>query len=579
VTELGIRMARSLQAGGVSASAKHFAVYSEPKGGRDGAARADPHVSPRAMERLHMRPWERLVRETALRGVMSSYNDYDGIPITGGSEFLIDRLRHQWGFRGYVVSDSEAVEFLHTKHAVVANYADAAAMFVREGGNVRTNFTPPDATILALRAKIAQGLLSMDVIDRRVRDVLRVKFTSGLFDRPYVADPSRASEVLRAPAHQELALEAARRSLVLLKNEGGLLPLPKNLGRVLVCGPTATVTETSHDRYGSTAGPVVSPLEGVRAHLAGTGTEVLFAPGVSVVDPRWPVSEILPEPLSPAESRQIEEAVALAETADAIIVFLGDSNATIGEAKSRTSLDLPGRQVDLIRALLRTGRPIVAVLTIGRPASVNLLQRDVPAILTAWFGGEAGGTAIAEVLFGDYNPGGKLPATFPRTVGQIPLNFPFKPGSQASRTRADDPNGSGNASIEGSLYPFGFGLSYTTFAYHDLQVTPSEIPPHGSITVRCRISNTGERAGDEVVQLFFRDVVSSVTTYELNLAGFERVTLQPGESREVTFAIPADALELINREGHRVVEPGTFRVHVGASSEDLRLHGSFEVVR
>ena len=231
---------------------------------------------------------------------------------------------------------------------------------------------------------------------------------------------------------------------------------------------------------------------------------------------------------------------------------------------------------NLVRALVATGRPVVAVLLTGRPATINYLQRHVPAILSAWFPGEACGTAIADALFGDFNPGGKLPVTFPRSVGQLPFNFPFKPGSHAGQGKKDDPNGFGQASIEGALYPFGFGLSYTQFAYSDLTVTPA-ITPDGVVTVTCQLTNTGPRAGDEVPQLYFRQSVSSVTTYELRLVGFERVSLAPGESKTVTFQLPARELALINRDHKLVVEPGDFLVHVGSSSTDLRLHGKFIV--
>ena len=497
VGELGIEMTRAIQSHGLVSTAKHFAVYSEPKGGRDGAARTDPHVAPREMEMLHLRPWERIVREAGLIGVMSSYNDYDGIPISGSSDFLIDRLRKQWGFNGYVISDSEAVEFLYSKHHVAATPDEAAAMFLREGGSVRTTFKAPETFILPVRRQIAAGKLSMDVIDARVRDVLRVKFIEGLFDSPYI-NPETANKEIGAPESKALALQVARESLVLLKNANHTLPLSKNLKRVLVCGPTAKMTETSFDRYGSNGGEVVSPLEGIEKLLQKSGIQLTYAQGCEVTDPRWPESELFPEPPTPAESSQIAEAVDKAKNADAVIVFVGDSNATIGESKSRTSLDLPGYQNDLVRALVKTGKPVVAVLLIGKPASINLLQRDVPAILNAGIPGEAGGNAIAEALFGDYNPGGRLPVTFPKTVGQIPFNFPFKPGSQASQSKTVDPNGFGESMAEGALYPFGFGLSYTSFEYSGLEVTPSKIPTNGEVSVSCTIKNTGDRAGDEV---------------------------------------------------------------------------------
>lgn len=573
---LGLRMSQAIRAQGLVSTAKHFAVYSEPKGGRDGNARTDPHVAPREMELLHLRPWERLVK-AGLLGVMSSYNDYDGVPISGSSEFLVDRLRKQWGFKGYVVSDSEAVEFLYTKHHVATSPEDAAAMFIREGGNVRTHFKPPETFILPVRSEIAAGRLSMEVVNERVRDVLRVKMIEGLFDAPY-GDPEAAAQQIATPEAKALALEAARQCLVLLKNEGGALPLRRDLKRLLVCGPTATMKETSLDRYGSNGGEVVSPLEGLQAFLKGAGTEVVFAQGCQITDKRWPSSELFPEPPSGPELAEILEAVEKARGSDAVVVCLGDSNDTIGESKSRTSLDLPGYQDDLVRALLKTGKPVVAVLLTGKPVSINAIQRSVPAILQAWNPGESGGTAIAEALFGETNPGGRLPVTFPKTVGQLPLNFPYKPGSHATQSKKFDPNGFGNSMAEGALYPFGFGLSYTRFTYSGLTVTPEKIPATGTVTVQCKVQNSGDRAGDEVVQLYFHQETSSVTTYELNLCGFERLRLQPGETRTVTFELPASELELINRQGRRVVEPGRFKVMLGGSSADLPLGGGFEVV-
>jgi beta-glucosidase len=577
VSEMGISMTRAMQAHGIISTAKHFAVYSEPKGGRDGNDRTDPHVTEREVEMLHLRPWERDVREGGLLGLMASYNDYDGVPIAGNSDFLIKRLRDEWGFRGYVVSDSDAVEFLYSKHHVAASADDAAAMYLREGGNVRTAFHPPETFVLPVRREIAAGKLSMDVVNDRVRDVLRVKFIEGLFDAPYV-DPAAAGAEIGAPESKAVALRAARESLVLLKNTDHALPLSKNIKRLLVCGPTAKMQETSLSRYGSNGGEVITPLDGIETLLKNSGTTVLFAQGCKATDSRWPDSELFPEPPTDAEAAQIAEAVELGKTADAIVVCLGDSDATIGEGNSRTSLDLPGYQTDLARALVKTGKPVVVVLLTGKAASINWINRYVPAVLEAWFPGESGGTAIAEALFGDYNPGGKLAVTFPRTVGQIPFNFPDKPASQVPQSKKPDASGMGNTLAEGALYPFGFGLSYTMFKYANLKISPATIPTNGEVTVSCEIKNTGDRAGDEVAQLYFHQTTSSVTTYELNLAGFERVSLQPGETKTVTFKLPASALELINRQNQRVVEPGAFKVMVGSSSTDLRLNGGFEVV-
>ena len=575
VAEMGIAMTTALHSEGIISTAKHFAVYSEPKGGRDGNARTDPHVAPREMEKFHLAPWERLVREGGLHCLMSSYNDYDGIPISGSHEFMIDRLRTQWGFRGYVVSDSWAVEYLYNKHRVAATAADAAAMFLREGGNVRTTFTPPQDFIKLVREQITQGKLAMSVVDDRVRDVLRVKFMEGLFDHPFAADPDKAAAAIHTAEAAALALEAARQSIVLLKNDKNTLPLAKKLKRILVTGPAAQMKETSYDRYGSTGGEIVTLLDGVKAAVP--GTEIVFCKGASVADAHWPESELYPEPPAGKDAAMIAEAVAAAKDVDAVILALGDSNATIGESKSRTSLDLPGFQNDLARALVATGKPVVVVLMSGRPATINWINRHAAAILCAWFPGEAGGTAMAEVLFGDTNPGGRLPMTFPRTVGQIPFNFPYKPGSHNSQSKKNDPNGFGHSMAEGALYPFGYGLSYTTFAYSGMTVAPAQIPANGTVTVTLTVKNSGTRAGDEVVQLYFRDDVSSVTTYDYNLCGFARVHLAPGESKPVAFTIPAKALELVNRAGQRVVEPGSFTVYAGASSTDLRATGTFSV--
>ena len=578
VAELAIGTTKAIQTRGAISTAKHFAVYSEPKGGRDGNVRTDPAVTPRAMEMLHLRPWERLVREAGLLGVMSSYNDYDGVPISGSREFLVDRLRTQWGFRGLVVSDSEAVEFLFSKHRVAESPAAAAAMFIREGGNVRTTFRTPETFLEPLRAEIAAGRLDPAIVDSRVRDVLRVKFIEGLFDRPFTPPPSE--NLLRDEPSRGLALDAARESLVLLKNSAKGLPLdPTKIRRLLVCGPTAQSTETSFDRYGSSAGKAVSVLDGIRDHLArvSPATEVVQAQGCRITDTRWPESEIYPEPPTEAEAAQLAEAESLAAGADAVVVCVGDSNKTIGEALSRTSLELPGYQNDLVRRLVASGRPVLVVLMSGRPVTINWIDRHAAAVLQAWFPGEAGGTAVAEALFGEYNPGGRLPVTFPRSVGQIPFNFPAKPGSQVAQGKKVDPNGFGSSMIEGPLYPFGHGLSYTTFSYEGLAVSPETIPGNASVTVSATLANTGTRAGDEVVQLYLRDDVSSVTTHDLALVGFERIHLEPGERRQVRLTIPPAALQLIDRAGNRVVEPGRFTVWLGGSSADLRLEGAFTV--
>ncbi|HEX6183291.1 MAG TPA: glycoside hydrolase family 3 N-terminal domain-containing protein [Pyrinomonadaceae bacterium] len=570
VARLGVEQVKGLQENfQVASTLKHFAVYSNNKGAREGQARTDPQTSPREVENVFLPPFEAAIKEGGALGVMSSYNDYDSVPVTGSHYWLTERLRRDFGFRGYVVSDSAAVEYLHNKHAVASDMKDAVRQSIEAGLNVKTNFTQPEDFILPLRELVREGKVSMRTLDDRVRDVLRVKFTVGLFDRPYVADAEESARVVNSAEHQRVALRAARESLVLLKNERGALPLSKELRSIAVVGPLADDDRNTQNRYGPSGVKGVTVLEGVRAKL-GDRARINYAKGCEVVDARWPESEVLPEPLTKAELEEIEKAAEAAKKSDAAVVVLGDlSPRTVGESATRTSLDLPGRQLELVRAVHAAGKPVVVVLINGRPLSINWVDRNVPAVLEAWFPGAQGGTAIADALFGDYNPGGKLTVTFPKTVGQLPFNFPTKPNAQweGERTR-----------VNGALYYFGHGLSYTTFEYTNLKITPSRQTAGGNVSVSLDVKNTGTREGDEVVQLYTRDVVSSVTTYEKNLRGFERVRLRPGETRTVSFTLTPADLALWDRGMKFVVEPGAFRVMIGSSSEDIRLKGEFSVI-
>ena len=321
---------------------------------------------------------------------------------------------------------------------------------------------------------------------------------------------------------------------------------------------------------------MITVLNGIRKAVD-SGTEVVYAKGCDLVDAHWPESEIMPYPLDDAEKAMIAEAVEAAKNSDVAVVVLGGGIRTCGENKSRTSLDLPGHQQQLLEAVMQTGKPVVLVLINGRPLSVNWADKYVPSILEAWYPGAHGGTAIAEVLFGDYNPGGKLTVTFPKTVGQIPFNFPYKPASQIDGGRIAGPKGN-QSRVNGPLYPFGYGLSYTTFEYSDIKLSSSVITDQQPLTVTCKVKNTGKRAGDEVVQLYTRDLVSSVTTYEKNLRGFERVHLEPGEEKEVTFVLVPRDFQLLNKDNHWVIEPGMFNIMIGASSEDIRLKKALEIV-
>lgn len=576
IAELGKQMVNGIQSEGVAATLKHYAVYSVPKGGRDGEARTDPHVAPRELHEMFLYPFKRVIEEAHPMGVMSSYNDYDGVPITASRYFLTELLRQQYGFKGYVVSDSRAVEYVYSKHHVASSIKEAVRQVVEAGLNVRTDFTNPGDYILPLRELVNEGKVSIKTLDSRVGDVLRVKMELGLFDHPYVKDVMAADNIVGEDKNKDFVLNIQRQSLVLLKNENKALPLnQKKIKNILIAGPLAKETNYLESRYGPSSLDLVSVYDGIKNYL-GNAVSINYAKGCDVVDATWPESEIIPTALTSVEQKDIEAAVEEAKKNDVIVVALGEDYKRTGESKSRTSLGLPGRQEELLQALYATGKPLVLLLINGQPLTINWANKYVPAILEAWFPGAIGGQAIAETLFGAYNPGGKLPITFPKTVGQIEYNFPFKPGSQASQPSKGD-NGYGSTRVNGPLYPFGFGLSYTTFAYSNLKLDKTHINNQGEVKASVDIKNTGDRKGDEVVQLYIRDLVSSVTTYDSQLRGFERVSLNPGETKTLTFIIKPQDLQLLDKNMHWTVEPGVFEVLIGASSEDIKLSKKFEV--
>ena len=565
VGELGKQMITSLQKYNLVATPKHFAVYSIPIGGRDGKTRTDPHVAPREMRTLYIEPFRMAFQEAGALGVMSSYNDYDGEPITGSYHFLTEILRQEWGFKGYVVSDSEAVEFISNKHKVADTYEDGIAQAVNAGLNIRTHFTPPADFILPLRKAVDDGKISQETLDKRVAEILRIKFWLGLFDNPYRGNGKQAEQIVHSKEHQAVSLEAARQSLVLLKNETHLLPLSKSIRSIAVIGPNADEQTQLICRYGPANAPIKTVYQGIKELLP--HAEVIYKKGCDIIDPHFPESEILDFPKTAEEVQLMEEAIRAATQAEVVVMVLGGNELTVREDRSRTSLNLPGRQEELLKAVCATGKPVILVMLDGRASSINYAAAHVPAILHAWFPGEFCGQAVAEALFGDYNPGGRLAVTFPKSVGQIPFAFPFKPGSDESSS----------TSVYGALYPFGHGLSYTTFTYSDLHISPSHQGVQGDIHVSCKIKNTGKIKGDEVVQLYLRDEISSVTTYTKVLRGFERISLEAGEEQTVHFRLRPQDLGLWDKNMNFRVEPGSFKVMLGASSTDIRLHGQFEI--
>lgn len=577
VTELGKQMTLGVQAEAVGATLKHYAVYSVPKGGRDGDARTDPHVSPRELHQMYLYPFKRVINEASPVGVMSSYNDWDGEPITGSYYFLTELLRKNFGFKGYVVSDSKAVEYIDSKHHVAKDYKEGVMQAVNAGLNVRTDFDMPDKFINPLRELVKENKISTKTLDARVADVLRVKFKLGLFDNPY-SMPSLADVIVNNEDAKSFSKQVSKEVLVLLKNHNGLLPLNKNaIKKILVTGPLAADTLHSMSRYGPNNVKVVSVLEGLKKY-ASNFASVDYAKGSETIDANWPESELYPQASTEKELNDINDAVEKAKLSDVVIAVLGEEETLVGESRSRTSLDLPGKQLQLLQALYETGKPIILILINGRPLTINWANKYIPSIIEAWFPGVDGGNAIAETLFGDYNPGGKIPVTFPKSVGQLEYNFPFKPGSHAGQP-GDGPNGFGKTNVYGALYPFGHGLSYTTFAYSNLIVSPEKSNSENDILVSVDITNTGKYKGDEVVQLYLKDEVSSVTVYETQLRGFERITLNSGETKTVRFILKQDDLKLLDKEMKWLVEPGYFEVLIGSSSEDIRLKKRFEIIK
>ena len=568
VGELGYEQVLGIQGEHVVATAKHFAVHGIPKGGRDGNARTDPEASWLDVETLFLAPFRRAITDAGALGVMASYNDYNGVPIEGSHLFLTEILRNEMKFKGYVVSDSKAVENIELKHRVAPTRIEAVRESIEAGLNVRTDFTPAEDYVLPLRELVKSGQLSEATLNSRVRDVLRVKFWLGLFDQPYLTSPALADSRLRLPEAAAAATRAAHESIVLLKNEGGLLPLKHDLHKVLVTGPLADNADAWRNRYGPQHLDIVTVLAGLKQKL-GPNCEVRYQPGCDVVDSNFPASDIDKEPAGPAVRAGIDAAVAAAQGVDVAFVVVGETGAICAESHGRTSLALPGYQEDLVRAISATGVPVVLVLSNGRPLSINWENRHVPAIVELWFPGDQGGSALADVVFGDYNPSGRLPITFPKSVGQLPLNFPARPGSQAKDS----------GMVTGPLYPFGFGLSYTTFTYANLKVSPTRQGTQGNVQVSCDVTNSGKVAGDDVVELYLRDDYSSVISFEKMLRGFDRVSLAPGETKTVHFTLTPKQLELYNRDNHWVVEPGRFTVMIGASSEDIRLQDNFTITR
>jgi beta-glucosidase len=541
----------------VMATAKHFAVHGQPEGGTNvGPA----NYSERTIREYWLKPFEAAVKEAHVATVMPSYNEIDGIPSHSNKHLLQDILRGEWGFEGLVTSDYFGPTELRTVHHIVANEDEAGRLAFESGVDVELPFNQAYGSLVE---QVKEGKVAEAAIDRSVTRVLRAKFMAGLFDDPY-ANADYAEKITNSSEHQQLALKAAHEAIILLKNQDHLLPLAKNkYRRIAVIGPNAAGLHLGG--YSNQPGRGVSLLQGIK-NKVGTSAEVLYAEGCKITesDPDWDADKVvLGDPA--LNAKRIGEAAKVAEKADVVILALGGNEQTSREAWAvnhpgdRDSLDLLGNQDDLVKAILATGKPAIVFLQHGRPNSIPYIAEHVPAILDGWYLGQEGGTAIADVLFGDHNPSGKLPITIPRSVGQLPDYYYQKPSAKREYL----------GSTVLPLFPFGWGLSYSTFKYANVRATPDAIGPQGRSTVSVDVTNSSAVRGDEVVQLYIRDEVSSVTRPVKELRGFRRISLNPGETQTVEFTLGPDELSFLNRDMHRVVEPGAFTIMIGGNSVDL----------
>lgn len=573
VASMGVAYVKGLQGddlrSGVVATPKHFAAHGFPEGGRNCAP---VHAAPRELREVFLLPFEAAVKIGGAFSLMNAYHEIDGVPCASSKTLLTDVLRGEWGFEGFVVSDYGAVRMLESFHSVASDGKDAAVKALEAGIDVELPHI--DCYGKPLLDAVRDGTVSEEVLNLAVSRVLKAKFLLGLFENPYV-DPGLAVKQFDTSEDRELALRAARESIVLLKNNG-ILPISKNIRSIAVVGPNADSKRNLHGDYSYTAHitaaerflgyadmvleeavPTVSILKGIM-NRAAEGITVNYAPGCDVS----------------GESKDgFKEALDAARKSDVVIAVVGEKSGlsetdVSGEGRDRASLKLPGVQEDLVRELCDTGKPVVLVLVNGRPLSLGWMAEKCSAILEAWYPGEEGGHAVADVIFGYYNPGGKLPVSFPNDVGQVPVNYNRKPSSLR-----------GYVSMGAKpLFPFGHGLSYTRFEYSSLETEPEETGSAGRVKIRFKLKNVGDYTGDEVVQLYVRDTVASVTRPVMELKGFKRICLKPGETKEIEFTLFIEQLAFYDQYMRLVVEPGEFELMIGGSSEDIRLRKKIRVI-
>jgi len=585
VSHFGTAYIRGLQSDdltkGVIATAKHFVGHSLSQGGLNCAP---VHIGPREIREIYMMPFQAAIEEARVASIMNAYPELDGDVVAASPRFLRDLLRDELGFEGLLVSDYQAVHMLHNYHFIAETRARAAVLALKAGIDVELPTTVCYGD--PLREALENGDIELEFIDQAIQRHLEKKLQLGLFDNPYV-DEGLAVDVFETPEQRSLAREIAAKSMVLLKNNN-VLPLVKDIHTLAVIGPNADsgrnllgdysftamsefmnserpeksfFTKSRRDAVDPQQINIISILEGIRSKVS-PKTNILYAQGC--------------ENLSDDDSG-FAEASAAAEKADAVILVLGDSSGltpacTCGETRDSANLRLPGVQEALARIVLATGKPVALVLVNGRPYAIPELAEKVDAILEAWLPGEEGGAAVADVLFGDVNPGGKLPITFPRSVGQIPMVYNTKPSGTRSHWYGDYVD----EKVQ-PLFPFGHGLSYTNFEYSSLQIDPAKVGAGGEVRISLRVKNSGEMTGDEVVQLYTHQIYASIPRPLRELKGYQRLTLKPGEAKLVTFHLPVNMLAFYGHDLKLRLEPGEVEALVGSSSEDIRLSGSFEI--
>jgi beta-glucosidase len=569
-TQLGIAAVKGFQGDGtfkdkkrVIATLKHFAAHGQPESGQNCAP---VNVSERVLRETFLHPFKDVIKKAGAISVMASYNEIDGVPSHASEWLLRDVLRKEWGFKGFVVSDYYAIWELNHRpdthgHFVANDKKEACELAVKAGVNIE--FPEPDC-YLHLVELVRKKVLKEKQLDDLVAPMLLWKFKMGLFDSPYV-DPDEAARVVGCDANRKLALQAARETITLLKNENNLAPLnPAKLKTIAVIGPNAN--RSLLGGYSGVPKHNVTVLDGIKAKV-GDRVNVLHAEGCKItVGGSWNADEVTPS--NPAEDRkQITEAVEVAKQADVIVLAIGGNEQTSREAWNlkhmgdRTDLDLVGRQNELVQAMLATGKPVIVFLFNGRPLAINYVAENVPVIFECFYLGQECGHAVADVLFGDFNPGGKLPISFPRSAGHLPVFYNYKPSARRGFLFAD----------VSPLFAFGYGLSYTSFEIKNVRLAKKKIKRTETTRVSVDVKNTGKRAGTETVQLYIRDLVSSVTRSVKELKGFRKISLQPGETKTVTLEIMLDSLAFYDVKMKYVVEPGDFEIMIGNSSRDADL--------